>query len=61
MSPVLSLTTSKLLLAVLRYTNSDGHTNDESYRMDWYRQDHSPKYDDRPLDDLACVAVLGDN
>ena len=61
MSPVLSLTTSKLLLAVLRYTKSAQHPDQQAYRMDWYRQDHSPNYDDIAVDELASVAVLGDN
>ena len=61
MSPVLSLTTSKLLLAVLRYNKSGRHSNRDAYRMDWYRQDHSPNYDNDAVAELASVAVLGDN
>jgi len=61
MSPVLSLTTSKLILAVSRYSKPDQDTLDEAHRMDWYRQDHYPDYDDAGVDELAYVAVLSDN
>ncbi len=61
MSTVLSLTTSKLLLAVLRYSKSAEHSDLEGHRMDWYRQDHSPNYDNALDSELAHVAVLGDN
>ncbi len=61
MSPVLSLTTSKLLLSVLRYSKTAKQPRQEAYRTDWYRQDHLPCYDRGSLDDLAGVAILSDN